>query len=77
MSVSNASETFFTQAVKGWPIHEREKLHSGKIYTVTLDCHLSRWSQLECCGIPFRNMWISLHINVADHPRGLPGLVFN
>jgi hypothetical protein len=29
MSVSNAWETFSVQAVKGWPIHEREKLHSG------------------------------------------------
>jgi len=48
-----------------------------KIYTATLDCHLSRWSQLERCGIFFRNMRISLHINVADHPRGLPGLVFD
>jgi len=27
-----------------------------KICTATEVCHLSRWSQLECCGSPFRSV---------------------
>jgi hypothetical protein len=80
MLVSNAWETVSAQVVRGWPIHERKELHSGEkknIYPATFFCHLSRWSQLECCGSPFQNMRISLHINVVDHPRGLSGLVFD
>jgi hypothetical protein len=48
MSVSNVWETVSAQVVRGWPIHEKEKLHSGKKYTQPprfVICHVDpSWS---------------------------------
>jgi len=80
MSVFNAWETFSAQVVRVWAIHKREKLHSGK-NKIYIPSHLGlSFVTLIPAGVlqkSFRNMRISLHINVADHPRRLSGLVLD
>jgi hypothetical protein len=57
-------------------IHGQEILRSGKCTRINI-CHSSRRSLLEVFGVPVGIIRIFVHMNVAEHPRELRGLVFH